>query len=193
VCCPSMCDRETSFLWTASAITCTAAGRERICFSHGKHPRLADTYGDQYYVKRLRVRRATRWKSRITGCIAMRPDHGRRGFREECPRQGDYVVIATLAILRRAKTMTVPSDRSSPLGDNSANSAVDAIGATSEKDVIGRPLFNSIIHFRRWGPCVEAVSRRGLRLVGRAKMNDRNRPWRPSAARGCFTHNSYYV
>jgi signal peptidase I len=123
-------------------------------FRTGNIPGIADTYGDQYYVKRLvgapgdtleiRNYRLYRNGGPITGAAA---------FEKNALRQGDYVGYRNIGELAAGKTMTVPSRSFLALGDNSANSADGRYwGYVPEKDVIGRPLFIYYPFSGRWGP-----------------------------------------
>ncbi len=123
-------------------------------FRTGNIPGIADTYGDQYYVKRLagapgdtleiKNYRLYRNGGPITGAAA---------FEKNALRQGDYVGYRNIGDLATGKTMTVPSRSFLALGDNSANSADGRYwGYVPEKDVIGRPLFIYYPFSGRWGP-----------------------------------------
>jgi signal peptidase I len=123
-------------------------------FRTGNIPGIADTYGDQYYVKRLvgapgdtleiKNYRLYRDGGPITGAAA---------FEKNALRQGDYVGYRNIGELAAGKAMTVPSRSFLALGDNSANSADGRYwGYVPEKDVIGRPLFIYYPFSGRWGP-----------------------------------------
>lgn len=123
-------------------------------FRTGNIPGIAETNGDQYYVKRLvgepgdtleiRDYRLYRDGHPITGAAA---------FEKNARREGDYVGYRNVGGLARGRTMTVPANSFFALGDNSANSADGRYwGFVPEKDVIGRPLFIYYPFTRRWGP-----------------------------------------
>jgi signal peptidase I len=123
-------------------------------FRTGNIPMIAETSGDQYYVKRLvgepgdtleiKNYRLYRNGGPITGAAA---------FEKNARRLGDYVGYRNVSGLAVGKTMTVPPHSFLALGDNSANSLDGRFwGFVPEKDVIGRPLFIYYPFTLRWGP-----------------------------------------
>ena len=123
-------------------------------FRTGNIPGIVETYGDQYYVKRLvgepgdtleiKNYRLYRDGSPITGAAA---------FEKNARRQGDYVGYRNVGALVAGETMKVPPRSFLALGDNSANSQDGRYwGYVPEKDVIGRPLFIYYPFSLRWGP-----------------------------------------
>jgi signal peptidase I len=123
-------------------------------FRTGNIPGIVQTYGDQYYVKRLvgepgdtleiKNYRLYRNGSPITGAAA---------FEKNARRQGDYVGYRNVGALAPGGTMKVPPQSFLALGDNSANSQDGRYwGYVPEKDVIGRPLFIYYPFSLRWGP-----------------------------------------
>jgi len=123
-------------------------------FRTGNIPKIVETYGDQYYVKRLvgepgdtleiKSYRLYRNGGPITGAAA---------FEKNAHRDGDYVGYRNVGALAAGNTMTVPPHAFLALGDNSANSADGRYwGFVPEKDVIGRPLFIYYPFSLRWGP-----------------------------------------
>jgi signal peptidase I len=123
-------------------------------FRTGNIPGIAESYGDQYYVKRLvgkpgdaleiKNYRLYRNGSPITGAAA---------FEKNARHEGDYVGYRNVGALTAGETMRVPPRSFLALGDNSANSADGRVwGYVPEKDVIGRPLFIYYPFSLRWGP-----------------------------------------
>jgi signal peptidase I len=123
-------------------------------FRTGNIPKIAESYGDQYYVKRLvgtpgdtleiKDYRLYRNGSPITGAAA---------FEKNARRSNGYVGYRNAGDLSMGETMTVPPESFLALGDNSANSADGRFwGFVPEKDVIGRPLFIYYPISSRWGP-----------------------------------------
>ena len=123
-------------------------------FRTGDIPGIAETYGDQYYVKRLvgepgNTLEIKNYRLYRNG----RPITGAAAFEKNAHRQGDYVGYRNIGDLSVGKTMTVPPRSFLALGDNSANSADGRYwGFVPEKDVIGRPLFIYYPFSLRWGP-----------------------------------------
>jgi signal peptidase I len=123
-------------------------------FRTGNIPKIAESYGDQYYVKRLvgepgdtlgiKDYRLYRNGSPITGAAA---------FEKNARRVDSYVGYRNVGDLSVGETMTVPPRSFLALGDNSANSADGRYwGFVPEKDVIGRPIFIYYPLSKRWGP-----------------------------------------
>jgi signal peptidase I len=123
-------------------------------FRTGNIPGIAETYGDQYYVKRLvgspgdtleiKDYRLYRNGSPIMGAAA---------FEKNATRKVDYVGYRNVGALAAGEAMRVPPRSFLALGDNSANSADGRYwGYVPEKDVIGRPLFIYYPFTLRWGP-----------------------------------------
>jgi signal peptidase I len=123
-------------------------------FRTGNIPKIAESYGDQYYVKRLvgtpgdtleiKDYRLYRNGSPITGAAA---------FEKNARRSNGYVGYRNAGDLSMGETMAVPPESFLALGDNSANSADGRFwGFVPEKDVIGRPLFIYYPISSRWGP-----------------------------------------
>ncbi len=123
-------------------------------FRTGDIPGIAETYGDQYYVKRLvgepgNTLEIKNYRLYRNG----RPITGAAAFEKNAHRQGDYVGYRNIGDLSVGKTMSVPPRSFLALGDNSANSADGRYwGFVPEKDVIGRPLFIYYPFSLRWGP-----------------------------------------
>ena len=123
-------------------------------FRTGNIPGIAETNGDQYYVKRLvgvpgdtlEIRDYRLYRNG-------RPIAGAAAFEKNARREGDYVGYRNERGLAVGHTMTVPEHSFLALGDNSANSADGRYwGYVPEKDVIGRPLFIYYPFTLRWGP-----------------------------------------
>jgi signal peptidase I len=123
-------------------------------FRTGNIPGIVETYGDQYYVKRLvgepgdtlaiKNYRLYRNGGPIAGAAA---------FEKNALRQGSYVGYRNVGSLGVGQTMAVPPHSFLALGDNSANSQDGRYwGYVPDKDVIGRPLWIYYPFTRRWGP-----------------------------------------
>ena len=123
-------------------------------FRTGNIPGIAETNGDQYYVKRLVGQPGDTLE--IKGYRLYRngrPITGAAAFEKNARRQEDYVGYRNVGALALGETMTVPPHSFLALGDNSANSADGRYwGFVPEMDVIGRPLFIYYPFTRRWGP-----------------------------------------
>jgi signal peptidase I len=139
-------------------------------FRTGNIKGIADTYGDQYYIKRLigtpgdeieivsgkiASDGATVMKSSGSGVLLRngRPIEGSSAFRgnnEQSGKYGGYQPLGLLALGEKAK---VPPGQFLTLGDNSGNSADGRYwGFVPGKDVAGRPLFIYFPFTSHWGP-----------------------------------------
>jgi signal peptidase I len=131
-------------------------------------PGIADTYGDQYYVKRLagtpgdtlEIRRtkpdASVHGGRSTTGTLLRngePITGSAAFARNNALEGRYRGYQALGLLQPGRTVEVPEHAFFTLGDNSSNSSDSRYwGFVPEKDVVGRPLVIYYPFTRRWGP-----------------------------------------
>lgn len=130
-------------------------------------PGIADTYGDQYYVKRLVGVPGDTLEIRRTA--GERPANGGRGGAGTLLRNGEPITGAAafarnnaaeglyrgyqpLGLLQPGRTVEVPEHAFFALGDNSGNSSDGRYwGFIPEKDVVGRPLVIYYPFTRRWG------------------------------------------
>ncbi|MBM3873889.1 MAG: signal peptidase I [Verrucomicrobia bacterium] len=131
-------------------------------------PGIADTYGDQYYVKRLvgtpgDTLEILRPKSETPGNGSRsnigtllrngEPIMGSAAFSRNNAQEGRYRGYQALGLLQSGRTVEVPEHAFFTLGDNSGNSSDSRYwGFVPEKDVIGRPLVIYYPFTRRWGP-----------------------------------------
>jgi signal peptidase I len=123
-------------------------------FRTGNIPGIAESYGDQYYVKRLVGEPGDRLEIKDYRLYRNgNPITGAAAFEKNATRKGDYVGYRNVGFLAAGETMRVPPRSFLALGDNSANSADGRVwGYVPEKDVIGRPLFIYYPFTLRWGP-----------------------------------------
>lgn len=131
-------------------------------------PGIADTYGDQYYVKRLvgvpgdtiEVRRGsgpggTSAGRGPTGTLLRNgePITGAAAFVRNNASEGLYRGYQAIGLLQPGRRVEVPEHAFFALGDNSGNSSDGRYwGFIPEKDVVGRPLVIYYPFTRRWGP-----------------------------------------
>ena len=139
-------------------------------FRTGNIPGIANTYGDQYYIKRLvgtpgdeieivsgktTSDGSTVVRSSGSGVLLRngKPIQGSSAFRgnnEQSGKYGGYQPLGLLALGEKAK---VPPGQFLALGDNSGNSADGRYwGFVPGKDVAGRPLFIYFPFTSHWGP-----------------------------------------
>jgi len=126
-------------------------------FRTGNIPPLAETWGDQYYIKRLvgtpgdvlEIREPVllRNGAPIDGAGAFD-----RNNRQEGLYRGYFNGVGPNApLLRAGQPMAVPEDAYFALGDNSGNSLDGRYwGTVPKKDVVGRPLFIYYPFTSRW-------------------------------------------
>ena len=123
-------------------------------FRTGNIEKIRESYGDQYYVKRLvgqpgDTLAISNYRLYRNGS----PIRGAAAFEKNALRQGTYVGYRNIGGLAAGRKMTVPPQSFLALGDNSANSLDGRFwGFVPEKDVVGRPLFIYYPFSMRWGP-----------------------------------------
>jgi signal peptidase I len=130
-------------------------------FRTGNIPRIADTSGDQYYIKRLvglpgdtlQIKPPVLWRNEkpIAGADAFLKNAQRdgkyRGYFNGLPTAGEHYGLGP------GEKLTIPPNKFFALGDNSLASADGRYwGFVPAKDVAGRPLFIYYPFTRRWGP-----------------------------------------
>jgi len=126
-------------------------------FRTGNIPRIAEQYGDQYYIKRLvgvpgdtlEIRQPVLYRNG-------KPIEGDDAFEMNATRSGLYGGYLDAPEdwlqLRAGETATVPEHSFLALGDNSGNSSDGRYwGFVPEADVVGKPLFIYYPFTRRWG------------------------------------------
>jgi signal peptidase I len=123
-------------------------------FRTGNIPRIAETSGDQYYIKRLvgvpgdklEIREPTLYRNGV-------PITGSSAFGENAKRANRYGGYQAAYGLAAGKVVDVPTDAYYALGDNSYNSQDGRYwGFVPAKDVVGRPIFVYYPFSRHWGP-----------------------------------------
>jgi signal peptidase I len=123
-------------------------------FRTGNIPGIADTYGDQYYIKRLVGTPGD--KLEIKDSALHRngaPITGSSAFDANAKRVERYSGYVAMGLLKPGDILTVPPDRYFALGDNSSNSQDGRYwGFVPGKDVVGRPIFVYYPFTRHWGP-----------------------------------------
>jgi signal peptidase I len=131
-------------------------------FRTGNIPGIANTYGDQYYIKRLvgvpgdtlELKEPALWRNGkpIDGADAFAGNAKRTG------RYGGYINGAHLNggaqyLMTPDDKLLVPPNSYFAMGDNSSNSADSRYwGFVPGKDVAGRPLFIYFPFTKHWGP-----------------------------------------
>jgi signal peptidase I len=123
-------------------------------FRTGNIPYIAETSGDQYYIKRLVGIPGDVIEIKNFGLYRNgQPITGAEAFDKNARRDGKYPGYRNVGSLSAGSTMTVPPRSYLPLGDNSANSADGRYwGFVPAKDAAGRPLFIYYPFTKRWGP-----------------------------------------
>ena len=123
-------------------------------FRTGNIPGIAQTMGDQYYIKRLVGVPGD--KLQIDGPALMRngaPITGASAFAANAKKTDRYTGYVAYGNLREGEVLTVPAKEYYALGDNSANSQDGRYwGFVPAKDVVGRPIFVYYPFTSRWGP-----------------------------------------
>lgn len=123
-------------------------------FRTGNIPRIAETSGDQYYIKRLvggpgdklEIREPTLYRNGA-------PITGSSAFGENAKRSNRYGGYQAAYGLAPGSVVEVPKDAYYALGDNSYNSQDGRYwGFVPAKDVVGRPIFVYYPFSRHWGP-----------------------------------------
>lgn len=123
-------------------------------FRTGNIPRIAETSGDQYYIKRLvgapgdklEIREPTLYRNGA-------PITGSSAFAENAKKANRYGGYQAIFGLAPGSTIEVPKDAYYALGDNSYNSQDGRYwGFVPAKDVVGRPIFVYYPFSRHWGP-----------------------------------------
>jgi signal peptidase I len=139
-------------------------------FRTGNIPGIADSYGDQYYIKRLVgtpgdeleivTGKATADGASVirsaSGGVLLRngkPIDGSEAFRSNNEQAGKYRGYQPYGLLDLGAKAKVPPGQFLALGDNSGNSADGRYwGFVPGKDVAGRPLFIYFPFTKHWGP-----------------------------------------
>ena len=139
-------------------------------FRTGNIPGIANSYGDQYYIKRLvgtpgdeieivsgKTTADGAGVSRVerSGVLMRngRPIEGAEAFRSNNEQSGKYGGYQPLGLLALGEKAKVPEGKYLALGDNSGNSADGRYwGYVPGKDVAGRPLFIYFPFTKHWGP-----------------------------------------
>lgn len=123
-------------------------------FRTGNIPRIAETSGDQYYIKRLvggpgdklEIREPTLYRNGA-------PITGSSAFVENAKRANRYGGYQAAYGLAAGNVVEVPKNSYYALGDNSYNSQDGRYwGFVPAKDVVGRPIFVYYPFSRHWGP-----------------------------------------
>lgn len=123
-------------------------------FRTGNIPGIANTEGDQYYIKRLvgtpgdtlEVREFALYRNGA-------PIAGSDAFNDNAHQNGNYVGYRAIGLLAPGQTVKVPANNFFAMGDNSSNSADGRYwGFVPAKDVVGRPLFVYFPFTKHWGP-----------------------------------------
>ncbi len=139
-------------------------------FRTGNIPGIANSYGDQYYIKRLvgtpgdeieivtgtTTSDGTAVIKSNSGGVLLRngkPIEGSGAFRSNNEQSGNYRGYQPLGLLALGEKAKVPEGKFLALGDNSGNSADGRYwGFVPGKDVAGRPLFIYFPFTKHWGP-----------------------------------------
>lgn len=123
-------------------------------FRTGGIPGIADTYGDQYYIKRLVGVPDDKLEIRDHGLFRNgAPITGSSAFADNAKRANRYGGYQALLKLEPGSVVNVPPDSFFVLGDNSYNSQDGRYwGFVPAKDVIGRPVVVYYPFNRHWGP-----------------------------------------
>jgi signal peptidase I len=130
-------------------------------FRTGNIPGIANSYGDQYYIKRLiglpgdkiQVKPPAVWRNGapISGAAAFQKNAQREGL-----YRGYFNGVASNGaqyLLTPDETLPVPARHYFAMGDNSGNSSDGRYwGFVPAQDVAGRPLFIYYPFTKRWGP-----------------------------------------
>src|SRR4051812_44166094 len=123
-------------------------------FRTGNIPDIANTYGDQYYIKRLvgvpgdklEIKESTLNRNGA-------PITGSEAFDQNSKRINKYTGYVPLLRLSPGSTVDVPKNNYFALGDNSSNSQDGRYwGFVPAKDVVGRPMFVYYPFTSHWGP-----------------------------------------
>ena len=123
-------------------------------FRTGNIPGIAQSYGDQYYIKRLVGVPGDKIEMQGTGLLRNgRPIEGSGAFDANARRVGNYPGYEARGDLQPGQQVVVPEDRYYALGDNSPNSQDGRYwGFVPAKDVVGRPILVYYPFTKRWGP-----------------------------------------
>ena len=123
-------------------------------FRTGNIPKIAELYGDQYYIKRLIGTPGD--KIEVRGYAVYRngaPITGAEAFQDNAQQKGNYPGYRAIESLSPGSSITVPAHGYFAMGDNSANSFDGRYwGFVPAKDVVGRPLFVYYPFTKHWGP-----------------------------------------
>jgi signal peptidase I len=131
-------------------------------FRTGNIPGIANTYGDQYYIKRLVGVPGDTLEIREPAIFRNgKPIEGATAFDANAHRTGNYAGYFNFVpspfqpdgLLKAGETLSVPPAKYFAMGDNSGNSQDGRYwGFVPAKDVVGRPLFVYYPFTRHWGP-----------------------------------------
>ena len=123
-------------------------------FRTGNIPGIADTYGDQYYIKRLVGTPGDRMEiKKFTLYRNGAPITGSSAFAKNGQQADKYVGYRNEGLLPAGGSLEVTPNHYFAMGDNSANSADGRYwGFVPAKDVVGRPLFVYYPVTSHWGP-----------------------------------------
>jgi signal peptidase I len=123
-------------------------------FRTGNIPGIANTYGDQYYIKRLvgvpgdtlEIKNYTLYRNGA-------PITGADAFAKNAKQEDNYVGYRNEGLLAANAKLTLKPNEFFAMGDNSANSADGRYwGTVPAKDVVGRPILVYYPFTRHWGP-----------------------------------------
>lgn len=123
-------------------------------FRTGNIPAIADSSGDQYYIKRLAGVPGDKLEIREPGLFRNgKPITGSTAFAENAKRSNRYGGYEARGGLSAGQVLEIPKDKYYALGDNSYNSQDGRYwGFVPAKDVVGRPIFVYYPFSRHWGP-----------------------------------------
>ena len=123
-------------------------------FRTGRIKDLVESYGDQYFVKRLVGVPGDTLEVKGTGLVSNgAPIKGAATFEANAHQQGNYPGYVAMGLLAPGSKVNVPDHSFFAMGDNSPNSQDGRYwGFVPAKDVVGRPLFVYFPFTEHWGP-----------------------------------------